>query len=202
MPKTNINVKQDPSTIKALKASLFDWGECASLGALSLKSESLSTDGLDAAAGAPPHQPSSRYDPKAMSRIVDINDLVDSGGDDSSDENDDIGDVVATGGGGGRSHSSMEVKGRRKKRPSYGPPAGILVCRQLLVLVALVGIIFAASIAIGYAVIGSGTPDSIVGGQEQDERAQQELVAVSKELHARQMIQSEPVWSTICIEQE
>jgi hypothetical protein len=96
--------------------------------------------------------PSSRYDPRAMSRIVDINDLVD----ESSSE--DEGEEVLTAGSAVSGEASIQSnQKKRTRRQQYGP--GGMGCRQVLILVSLLGIIVAASLAIGYAVIG-GNPSS------------------------------------------
>jgi len=100
--------------------------------------------------------PSSRYDPKAMSRIVDITDLVDDD-DHSSDDDDIMGHNSSNLRNSTSSRGSSTSIGNvsKKRRGLYGP-AGV-ECRQVMVLVSLVGIIAAASVAIGYAVM-NGDP--------------------------------------------
>ena len=99
----------------------------------------------------------SRYDPSGMAHIMDINDLVDDSYDDSDDDT--YGGALPSKSGrrgsvGSLSTKNSQVRNRKKSRPSYGPPAGsIHMCRQVIILVSLVGIIAAACIAIGYALI-------------------------------------------------
>jgi hypothetical protein len=104
--------------------------------------------------------PSSRYDPKAMSRIVDITDLVDEslGGDDS-DGYDSVDEDVAAACEREPSNMSLDAssptiqsnQNPNKRRLQYGP--GGMGCRQAIVLISLVGMILAATLAIGYAVL-------------------------------------------------
>jgi hypothetical protein len=115
-----------------------------------------------------------------MSRIVDITDLVDDSSSDGSDG--DCGGVVghssglgAVGGrpapGGGRDPGAPPPPSSRiprgggggRRAPYAPPPAGAAArvgCRQALILSSLVAIIAGASIAIGYAVVGSPPPSS------------------------------------------
>lgn len=119
--------------------------------------------------------PSSRYDPKAMSRIVDINDLVD---EDESDDDDD--DKIV-------SSSMPTITGAQSKKKKVG---SALLYRQVLMIVALVGIIAAASVAIGYAVIRSDSPDqwmpSMRGGdaslqvENDNPQEQQQLLEIAE----------------------
>lgn len=95
----------------------------------------------------------SRYDPRTMHRITDITDLVD---DSSADSDDD--DAVAG------SRTSMEVvaattagdveNGRRRNNGSNNNGGGFisLRCRRAIIVVSLIAIIAAASLAIGFAV--------------------------------------------------
>jgi hypothetical protein len=115
-----------------------------------------------------------------MSRIVDINDLVDeSSGDDSDDDggfmghNVGIGSVgrssrsTSSGNGGGTNsidHSSgsnddADARSRRVRNGATTSPPG-MGCRQAIILMSLVAIIAGASVAIGYAVIGSPSSSS------------------------------------------
>jgi hypothetical protein len=112
-----------------------------------------------------------------MSRIVDINDLVDdSSGDDSDDDGGIIGHSVGIGsviGGVGRSSRSKSSSsgpgkldpsssndgndGRSMKGTGPNAPGGVSL-GQALILSSLVAIIAAASVAIGYAVVGPSPP--------------------------------------------
>eukprot|EP00804_Cyclotella_cryptica_P003905 CCRYP_016100-RA/>CCRYP_016100-RA protein AED:0.31 eAED:0.31 QI:141/1/1/1/1/1/2/149/244 len=97
--------------------------------------------------------PSSRYDPKAMSRIVDITDLVDDASESSDDE-----DIIGHSSEGGaftvltKNGSQSNLTNPKKV---YGPGgAGCsLVTQQFLILFALLSVIIGACVAIGYAVI-------------------------------------------------
>ena len=151
-----------PNKLRLSLGSMFDWGD---------EAPPPVTDSQQEMAGT-----TSRYDPSGMSRIVvDINDLVDDSGDDSDDDT--YGGTLPSGSGRRGSIGSMSTKNsqgrnQKKKRPSYGPPAGsLLMFRQVIFLVSLVGIIAAASVAIGYAMIGSGGPSNPLrgGGGRQDD---------------------------------
>jgi len=148
---TDTSVGRDP---------VFDWGFSRDESSVGKTDESAGNDVASL-------EPSSRYDPKAMSRIVDITDLVDESDDADSDDED---DMVRHG---RRSARSKSVRGstsggkkakRNKKQPLYKSP---LLCRQALILLGLVGIIAAASVAIGYAVIGMNKDASNEGGEQQ-----------------------------------
>lgn len=154
------------------KQSCFDWG---------LSRDTMNS--IESAAGSlvPGNErsdsaskgPSSRYDPKAMSRIVDITDLVD---DADSDDDEVVGHNSGLGG---------VTRGAKSGGParSYGP-GGVggwnLMIRQALILVALVGIIVAASLAIGFAVPSSA--GGSVAGNEQEllETAERVVIACSE----------------------
>ncbi|KAL7437319.1 hypothetical protein ACHAXM_005710 [Skeletonema potamos] len=155
------------------KQSCFDWG----LGRDTVTSiESGVVSGNNERSDSASKGPSSRYDPKAMSRIVDITDLVDEA---DSDDDEVIGHNSGIGG----------VTGAKAGGPtrSYGPGGvggGNFMFRQALILVALVGIIVAASLAIGFAVppsaftLGGGS----VAGNEQElfETAERVVMACSE----------------------
>lgn len=119
--------------------SVFDWGSLPGssgnrqVGAPSAEGRPAAVDG-----GTTP----SRYDPTGLKRITDITDLVDdSSGDDSDD------DIVG---------SDIENGRNRNKRLSIaGSASSALWCRQVIILVGLAGIIVAASVAIGYAVLNA-----------------------------------------------
>ncbi len=102
--------------------------------------------------------PSSRYDPKAMSRIVDITDLVDEA---DSDEEEVIGHSSRVGG-----VTKADSGGPTR---SYGPggKGGGFMGRQTLILLALATIIVAASLAIGFAVPYDSSALSSGGGSVQ-----------------------------------
>jgi hypothetical protein len=155
------------------KQSCFDWGLSRDT-VVSLESGVL--PGNDRSDSSASKGPSSRYDPKAMSRIVDITDLVDEA---DSDDDEVIGHNSGIGG----------VAGAKSNGPtrSYGPGGvggGNFMIRQALILVALVGIIAAASLAIGFAVppsaftLGGGS----VEGNEQElfETAERVVMACSE----------------------
>jgi hypothetical protein len=158
------------------KQSCFDWG----LGRdtmNSLESAAGSLISTNKGSGDSTKGPSSRYDPKAMSRIVDITDLVDEADSDEDDE-----EVIG--------HSSG-LGGVKKPKSDgsrqYGPGGlgGKFMIRQALILMALVGIIVAASLAIGFAVpssFSSGGGGSDVVGNEQQlfETAERVVMACSE----------------------
>ena len=168
---------EDQSLDKSItKQSCFDWG----LGRDTMNS-------LDSAAGSlistnkgagESKGPSSRYDPKAMSRIVDITDLVD-----EADRDDDEEEVIghSSGLGGVKKPKS---DGSRQYGPG-GSGGGKFMIRQALILMALVGIIVAASLAIGFAVPSSfssgGAGGDVVGNEQQlFETAERVVMACSE----------------------
>ena len=128
----------------------------------------------------------SRYDPKATNLIADINDLVEDSSDTDSDDDAIIG-----------SHSSMQVAGsermngrsrrsdrqQKKKQRKYGPggAGSSLFCRQIIVILTLIGIIVAASLAIGYAVI-NGDPSKLPHFTASDDGVpdQQQLLEIAE----------------------
>lgn len=150
------------------KQSCFDWG--LSRDTLISADGSLGVAGDRSSSDSASKGPSSRYDPKAMSRIVDITDLVDEG--DSDDE-----EVIGHSSGlGGVTREKSGGPGR-----SYGPGGGgAIMFRQALILIALVGIIVAASLAIGFAVPSSSSKS--VEGNEQAlfETAERVVLACSE----------------------
>ena len=108
--------------------------------------------------------PSSRYDPKAMSRIVDITDLVDEA---DSDEEEVIGHSSRVGG-----VTKADSGGPTR---SYGPGGkGKGFGRKAMILLALATIIVAASLAIGFAVPYDSSALSF-GGSSSEEGNEQEL---------------------------
>jgi hypothetical protein len=102
---------------------------------------------------------SSRYDPKAMSRIVDITDLVDD--ESESDDNEDI--IGHSSEGGAFSVLTKTGSDSRLTNPTkaYGP-GGVgfsFFSKQFLILFALGCVIVGACVAIGYAVMNdTGMP--------------------------------------------
>ena len=159
------------------KQSCFDWGLSRDT-LISTDNGSLvpgERTGSESSNKGPSREPSSRYDPKAMSRIVDITDLVDEA--DSDDE-----EVIG--------HSSGMGGVTRKNsggQTSYGPGGaggGSFLARQALILLALVAIIVAASLAIGFAVPSSvlSSGGGSVEGNEQAlfETAERVIVACSE----------------------
>lgn len=98
----------------------------------------------------------SRYNPRTVSKVVDITDLVDDDSDASDDE-----DIIGHSSQGGtlsvltKSGSHSNVTSATKQ---YGPGGSgplPLVAKQVLFLLALLGVIIGACVAIGYAVLGS-----------------------------------------------
>lgn len=149
---TMVNVK-DTCDMSVSKDSVFDWG-----GSSRTSNDLTRQDSVKSTNSSNPG-PSSRYDPKAMSRIVDITDLVDDSGDDLSD--DEMAGHNSSDGGVGRNSRNSGSSRRGSRRGSLKNTAlGGVGCRQVLVLSALVAIIAGASLAIGYAVIdvGNKTP--------------------------------------------
>lgn len=158
------------------KQSCFDWG----LGRdtmNSLESAAGSLISTNKGSGDSASKgPSSRYDPKAMSRIVDITDLVD-----EADSDDDEEEVI------GHSSGLGGVKKPKSGGRQYGPGGiggGKFMIRQALILMALVGIIVAASLAIGFAVpssFSSGGAGGVVGNEQQlFETAERVVMACSE----------------------
>lgn len=150
------HIKDDTDTSVA-KDSVFDWGDSSV--SLNYEADNKKTMAKQDSGG-----PSSRYDPKAMSRIVDITDLVDDSDDADSDFEGDSGNI-----------SAMNVKKRRSStQGGYKSP---LLCRQALMLAALTAIIVGASLAVGYAVLSAPqeeAPTSMGGGGTQGSRQQME----------------------------
>jgi len=142
MPRPSLK-DQDESILSA--RSNLDWGG---------GTESLNT--FDTKDGGP-----SRYDPKAMSRIVDITDLVDESSQDSDEDGEEYGRTSPRGNGSAakiRAQSDFDTldfetnagDGRRY-RNFYGGD-GSRVFRQLLAVCAVVAIVASASALIGLAV--------------------------------------------------
>ena len=147
---TDTSVARD--SLLLLKNSVFDWG-------FNPSSKNDNNDGNSRAGSgteASEDGPSSRYDPKAMSRIVDITDIVDESSSDA-DSDDDLAaghSSPTLAGGVERGNGASTHSNKKKGRPQYRP-----VGRQVLILVSIVGIIIGASLAIGYAVV-RGNPSS------------------------------------------
>lgn len=145
----------------------------------------------DDAATGESNGPSSRYDPKAMSRIVDITDLVDADSDVDSDD-DIVGHSSSKGGISGSKISNKGGGRSSSRRQSAASSSGLVYnygigCRQVLILVSLVAIIVGASVAIGYAVINvepskNNTPQlSVRGGVEpQGEEQEQHFLEIAE----------------------
>lgn len=143
------------------KQSCFDWGLSRDT-LISADSGSL-VPGERSSDSASNKGPSSRYDPKAMSRIVDITDLVDEA---DSDEEEVIGHSTRVGG-----VTKADSGGPTR---SYGPGGKGGKFRQGMILLALAAIIVVASLAIGFAVPydSSALP---FGGSSSGEGNEQEL---------------------------
>lgn len=130
---------KDDRDLAVARDSPLDWGQST-----------------DASAPGTSEGPSSRYDPKAMSRIVDINDLVDSG-DDTDDDDEIIRQKSFKSRSSVGSRSSMTSQDKNKK--SYRIREMGLGCRQVVILISIVGIIIGASVAIGAAIIKADSPN-------------------------------------------
>ena len=136
--------------------SRLDWGADSSLRGGSIASND--TGGAT----------TSRYDPRTVSKVVDITDLVDDESDASDDEN-----IVGHSSEGGafavltKSGSHSNVTSATKQ---YGPGGtGLtrpLVAKQVLILLTLLGVIVGACVAIGYAVLGAREASPPVGENE------------------------------------
>mmetsp|Transcript_23625 Transcript_23625/g.51157 ORF Transcript_23625/g.51157 Transcript_23625/m.51157 type:complete len:235 (+) Transcript_23625:139-843(+) len=153
--------------------SVFDWGTLPSSGSRDGLSTLASDEGRPAASGEGNKEPSARYDPKAMTRITDITDLVD---DTSGSDSDD--DVVG-------SNLENGIIGRNRRLADLGSSGSALWCRQFILLVALVGIIVGASVAIGYAVLNADpnkSPYSVAEGPQggNAEVPQQQLLEIAE----------------------
>jgi len=165
---------QDDFNASGAKDSVFDWGHSSrdsgrskSNGSSKNSSSNNDDSSKNSIGSAATSGPTSRYDPSAMSRIVDINDLVDDDDDDDDSDSDD--NVIHNG------HRSNNISAKNQRRKSknrqklkhqypsssYKSP---LVGRQVVILTVLVGIIAAASVAIGYAVMNSDNPNNNVSG--------------------------------------
>ena len=138
------------------RQSCFDWGLSRDT-LISADGGSLVT-GDRSSDSAASKGPSSRYDPKAMSRIVDITDLVDEA--DSDDE-----EVMGHNTGLGGVTQTNSTKSTRNYGPG-GVGGGSFMFRRALILVALVGIIVGASLTIGYAVPSASTRSSVEGNEQ------------------------------------
>ncbi len=158
------------------KQSCFDWGLSRDT-LISADGGSL-VPGERSSSDSASKGPSSRYDPKAMSRIVDITDLVDEA---DSDEEEVIGHSSRVGG------VTKADSGGGSTR-SYGPGGKSGFSRQATILMALAAIIVAASLAIGFAVpydssaLSFGGSSSSGKGNEQAlfETAERVVIACSE----------------------
>mmetsp|Transcript_12447 Transcript_12447/g.30420 ORF Transcript_12447/g.30420 Transcript_12447/m.30420 type:complete len:240 (+) Transcript_12447:65-784(+) len=168
---------KDDSDTSVFNNSVFDWGFQAK--------DSGSKSGSVKSAASGEDAPSSRYDPKAMSRIVDINDLVDDSDDGDSDDDAIVGH---TSGEGSVLSSTKGLSGKNKRGkkkmtlPPYGPGGigSVAMCRQVVILVSLVAIIVAASVAIGYAVVNGPNEASGSSSSNKEERKQQQLLETAE----------------------
>lgn len=113
-----------------------------------------------------------RYDPKAMSRISDIVDeLYEESSTDSIDSALELSDHVQVKMG---KDKAAKVNGKGQKGSSYGPGGmgSALFCRRTLSITALIAVITAASLVIGYAVVihdPSTRPYSMSDGDQQQQ---------------------------------
>ncbi|KAL7542482.1 hypothetical protein ACHAXR_013132 [Thalassiosira sp. AJA248-18] len=157
------HIKDDTDSSVA-RDSVFDWGF-----------KNKNADG-DSVAGTEASAPSSRYDPKAMSRIVDITDLVDESSDGDSD--DEMGHTPRPSNVSSITENINNGQFNKKKRHQYGP--GGMGCRQVVILVSLVAIIAAASVAIGYAVMNVSPTTNPYRNGEQQPQQQQQLLEIAE----------------------
>ena len=139
--------------------SVFDWGTSRRA---SEESEDVAAAGANnnkgkGNGGDSPSEPSSRYDPKAMSRIVDITDLVDDS-DTGSDDESEFGFSPQ------RSNSGRNIAAKSLKNARHRSGGTTLLPRRAAIVAALVAIIGAASVAIGIAVMSADRQASSSGG--------------------------------------
>jgi hypothetical protein len=132
--------------------------------------------------------PSSRYDPKTVSKIVDITDLVDDASD-SSDDEDIIGHSSEAGAFSVLTKTGSKSNVTKSNNKAYGPGgAGFsFVTKQFLILFLLLGIIVGACVAIGYAVLGASGEathrlgdNASMGNQQLLETAERVITACSE----------------------
>jgi len=202
-PNDRFNNSSDDVSISA--NSVFDWGNASVLGrsrtggggggggvgmtstnagsyssyAAAVAREGQSVGGESVNSGSRESEPTSRYDPKAMSRIVDITDLVDESSDGEESDDDIIGGGAnygssrgMAGNGTGVNHSNasgglfsnsrvVPTKGtgaatnNPRKKKSYGPGS---TCRHVTIMIALVAVIVGAILAIGFSVVSGDIP--------------------------------------------
>ena len=113
-----------------------------------------------------------RYDPKNMTRITDITDLVDVIVDDDSDDDSENGDSMAMAKHAARSKSVDLECGTNKGEGGGGGGSwrSSLWYRQAIIIIALIGIVAGASLAIGFTVVHSNPRKyQIVEGGEGEE---------------------------------
>mmetsp|Transcript_24907 Transcript_24907/g.40556 ORF Transcript_24907/g.40556 Transcript_24907/m.40556 type:complete len:254 (+) Transcript_24907:234-995(+) len=148
-------IQDDFDASGSTKDSVFDWGNSREGSKGSRGGSSRSSSNNDDSSigknsiGSATTGPSSRYDPSAMSRIVDITDLVDDDDDVDSDDDD---NVIPHASNISARNQLRKSKSRRKSSSPY------------LYMMFIVGVIIAASVAIGYAVMISDNPNDSSGG--------------------------------------
>lgn len=156
------------------KDSVFDWGHesWASLRSTGDYNRKGSTGSGASSPGEGRRTASSRnnpgvarYDPETIDRIVNnIDDLIEDSSSSNSDSDSECCNAKVSSG------SDIENKGRQSKKKNqkkkqakkYGPGENDITpkiyCRQILVITALVAIIVAASLAIGYVIMNAEDP--------------------------------------------
>jgi len=149
--------------------SVFDWGDPvwgeSSQNAGKGRDESLT--GASASMASGKHNRPPRYDPNSMNHTADVvDDILE---DDNSDTTDNDENIATNGRrltmelSGSDLENGRRINGRHHKKLKYGP-GGLggrsLIFRQTVIIFAIIGIIVAASVAIGYAVIG-GDPGNM-----------------------------------------
>ena len=167
-PKTKAVASTRRNTLKILRLdSAFDWGESSrSLAGLKSSFVNIGIGGRAASPNDAHELPNttSRYDPSAMSRITNINDLVNNSPPTSDDEHD-VEEGHST------SFGALRIKMKKK-----------IMCRQVLVITALVLVIIASSLAILYAVGGNTKVQTSysISSHEEGQEQQQHLLELAE----------------------
>lgn len=115
----------------------------------------------------------SRYNPEPMN-CINIEDLVQEDSSDSDDSEDGVRAPSAD------AYDSNGTGCQQKRKAGRVPP---LCYRQMLIIVSLVGIIIAASAAIGYAVLNSNGGEKAYSAPESDDSGGQTLLETAERIN-------------------
>ena len=204
MPLHEISSRSYIDDLSVSEISVLDWGSLPSFGNKNASGNVRSSDDKNDTQRRQQHttkSPSSiRYDPSGLTRVTDITDLV---LDDSSVDIDHGQDIDSDDNAAERNNnnSSLEVttgsssdieNGRRGEGGRDESYSSSWLCRQAIVLIALVGVIIGASLAILYAVnntqdYNSHTqspyliiPSSSSGNDMDSNEKEQELIEIAE----------------------